>query len=921
MTTERIAMIQRWTGLMAALASTISVLLFAPAASATLLQPGGFAVTTTTSQAGAHPDITTSFSFVADSNGVVSEHQKDVVVDLPPGFVGEPTAVPGCPLATFNSNISTGNESCPAGTQVGTATLTATFVPGNPQSEQVPLYNIVPDAGEVAKFAFSVAASYGIQLVASVRPGDFGVRTTVRNASSLIDLDSVSVTLWGVPADPSHDAQRGEWCFNGGSFCFNGGLSAGANPAPLLTNPTECGGPLTATVHADSWENQARFNADGSPDFSDPTWQTQTSDLPAVTGCDHLSFQPTLSVRPTETQASTPTGLVADLKVPQDNDPNGIATAELRRAVVTLPSGIVLSPSAADGLKACTDAEVGLGSASAPDCSLASKIGTATLLTPALPDPLTGNIYLAGPPGGPITGPPYRIFLTLAGDGVLIKLQGSVVPNPATGQLTTTFDNNPQQPFSELRLEFKGGPRAPLANPRTCGTFAVTSDLEPWSAPDSGPDATPSDSFTIGGCGDPNRFAPSFKAGTISPVAGAFSPFVLSFSRDDSDQELSGLTATLPPGMVAKLAGIPLCSTAAADAGVCPDSSQVGTVETGAGPGSNPFFLRGKAFLTGPYKGAPYGLAVVVPAVAGPFDLGTVVVRQALFIDPTDAHVTVRSDSFPTILKGIPLQLRRVDVTLDRPHFMINPTSCSPMRVAGLLSSTSGRAASVSSRFQVGDCANLRFAPNLRLALTGKGHTRSGTHPALVATLAQGSNQANIRAARVTLPLSLALDPGNSQHVCSFQVAQAVHGGAVGCPAATVVGAATAKTPLLSQPLTGKVYLVQGIRFSHGQAIRTLPTLLVALRGQIALDLRAQTSVDGAKRLVTTFGTLPDAAVSSFKLIINGGPRGLLVITGRGRTICNAPQVALARFDGHSGAVERLSPTMSKPCRRRTRRK
>jgi hypothetical protein len=595
----------------------------------------------------------------------------------------------------------------------------------------------------------------------------------------------------------------------------------------------------------------------------------------------------------------------------------------LNDATVTLPLGVAVSPSSAGGLQACTPDEIQLGSDNQPTCPPASTIGSAIVMTPLLPNPLTGSVHLGcdGAPPTPCVPAPAgphevnlaKLYIVLNGPGLLIKLPGTVTVDTSTGQVTATFANNPPLPFSDFLLTFKGGPRAPLANPASCGTFTTVSDLAPYSAPWSGPDATPSSSFVVTGCGDPGRFAPSFLAGAINPVAGSFSPFVLSFSRSDSDQELSGLSMSLPRGVLARLAGVPLCSDAAANAGACPAGSQVGSVEVGAGPGPDPFFLPGRVYLTGPYEGAPFGLAVVVPAVAGPFDLGTVVVRQAIHIDPATARVTVVSDPFPRILDGIPLRLRRVDVTLDRPGFVVNPTSCDPMRVTGTLVSTQGSRASVSSRFQVGDCAGLGFSPRLRMSLTGRGRTRSGDHPTLTATLTDHGG-ANLRSARVALPLSLALDPNNSQHVCPYAVAQAVHGGPVGCPADTVVGEARAVTPLLDHPLAGRVYLVQGVRFNRQhQAIRTLPSLLVALRGQIALDLRAQSAVDGAGRLVTTFGSIPDAAVSKFTLTINGGPRGILVITGTGESICTAAQTALVRLGAQSGKIQRLRPKLAAP--------
>ena len=541
-----------------------------------------------------------------------------------------------------------------------------------------------------------------------------------------------------------------------------------------------------------------------------------------------------------------------------------------------------------------------------------------------LPNPLRGGVYVAQQANNPFNSL-LAIYVTAEdpASGVLVKLAGHIVADPVTGQLQTTFSNNPQLPFTDFKLDFFGGPHAALATPGSCGTFSTTSSLSPWSATGT---VGSSDPFSIGsGC--VSGFAPSLTAGTQNAQAGAYSPFVLSFSRSDTDQNLSGLAVKLPPGMLARLAGVQECSdtqlaAAAAKAGAqeqanpsCPAGSQVGTVTTGAGPGPSPFFLGGKAYLTGAYKGAPYGLAVVVPAVAGPYDLGTVVVRQALYVDPTTAQVTAVSDPFPTILQGIPLRLRRVDVDLNRPDFTVNPTSCNPMSITGILSSTSGLGATLSPRFQVGGCAALGFSPKLKMALTGKGKTSSGDHPTLTATLTQPFGQANIHAAKVALPLSLALDPNNSQHVCNYDVAQAVHGGAVGCPASTVVGTATAVTPLLDHPLTGKVYLVQGIRFGkNGQRIRTLPSLLLPLRGQIALDLRAQSSVNGAQQLVTTFSTIPDAPVSKFTLNITGGRKGLLVITGRGQTICGSPQVANSQFGAQSGKINTQNDTLATPC-------
>lgn len=840
-----------------------------------------FSVATSTDQAGAHPNLTTVVSFATNSTGDVSGDVKDLTVDLPAGFSGDQAHIPTCSISDF------ANEGCSPATQVGVVTVRfspRTFFHFIPQT--VAVYNLAPNAGTTATLGFTVFG-VGNQGLISIRPTDFGLRTTFHNIGPAFGIASTTLTLWGVPADASHDAARGG--------------PANTNPVAFLSNPTACSGsPLNAQLSADSWEDPSTVASASTP-------------MGPFTGCDELAFNPSLSVQPTQSTPDTPSGFRVDLKVPQVDNAYALSSAGLRDATVTLPQGVVMSPSAADGLAACSDAQVGLGNDNPVACPDGSKIGTTTLTTPDLPDQLNGSLYLAGPDSGAITAPPYHMFLTLAGDGVLIKLKGTITPDPKTGQLTTTFADNPDLPFSDLTLSFKDGPRAPLATPSTCGTFTTTSDLRPWSAPDSGPDPTPSDSFTIAGCGNPDTFAPTFTAGSINTQAGAFSPFTLTFSRTDADQRFSSLTTTLPPGLVAKLAGVPLCSDADASAGTCPASSQVGAVEAASGPGSHPFWLPGKAYLTGPYQSGPYGLAVEIPAVAGPFDLGVVVVRNSIHINPTTAQVSVTSDPFPTIIGGIPIQLRTVNIYMNRPDFMINPTSCAVMAITGSLSSTLGTNAPVSSRFQVGGCAALRFSPTLSMRLTGKGQTMSGKHPTLTATLTQPAGQANISHVKVALPLNFALDPNNSQNVCPYTVARAVTTGPANCPDTTVVGHATAVTPLLSQPLSGPVYLVQGLSFTGGVETHTLPTLLIPLRGQIALDLRAQTSVSHNK-LVTTFPTIPDAAVSKFMLTINGGKKGILVITGRGRSICGKPQVTDANLVAQSGKAESPDIKMTTPC-------
>ena len=844
-------------------------------------------------QAGSHPwEAVTSMTFTARKNGLPTENVKNVVVKLPPGLIGNPTSAPRCEISQLDVGA------CPVDSQIGTLGLT---ILGGSSPMVDPLYNLVPPQGEPAEFGANVLLvnSY---LDISVRTGsDYGLTVTTSHIPTLLPINGITVTLWGVPADPSHDADR--VCPSGASPC-----SSTAPLTPFLTLPTSCTGALTASLTTDSWQHSKNVTA--------------TSQSLGMKGCNREQFNPSFTAQPDTKVADSPMGLDTDLHVPQaPPNPNGLATPDVKKAVVNLPAGVSINPSAANGLKACTQQQFALHNANEPRCPNASKIGYAEIDSPIQSDPLVGSIWLAQQKSNPF-GSLLAIYVATESDGVMIKLAGHIVANPTTGQLTTIFDNNPQLPFSDFKLDFFGGPRAALASPDQCGTETVGTRIEPWA---SGPIATPSTSFTISsGC--VSAFKPSFIAGSENVRAGAFTPFAVSFQRKDTDQEFSGFSVTLPGGLLAKLAGVQLCTSAeiahaASSIGAqekahpsCPAGSQVGRVEVGSGPGPDSEFLPGKVYLTGPYKGAPYGLAVIVPALAGPYDLGTVVVRQALFINTKTAQVTDASDPLPTILKGIPLRVRRVDTILNGKDFTLNPTSCAAKRVKGTIISTDATNAPVSSRFQVGDCGALAFSPKLTVGLSGKGQTRSGDHPTLTTVLTQPAHQANMHSVKVTLPLSMALDPVNSNHVCPYKVAKKVTTGPVPCPKGSLIGSATAVTPLLSEPLTGNVYLVQGIKIVHGHKFRTLPTLLVALRGQIAFDLRGPTSVNKKNELATSFPAIPDAPVSKFDLTIKGGSKGILVITGSHKNICNKPQIAHATLRGQNGKSERPTIHMSTPC-------
>jgi hypothetical protein len=820
-------------------------------------------------QAAGHPyemttriDLNNAFKLQPDGTfgaGTVQD-PKDISVDLPLGFLGSALATPTCTFAQLSSHIQAGEGGCPKDTILGHIFTE----PVNGDSVSGPIYNMAAEHGVAAEFGFVdlLAGSHVLYANVAPTPAGYVLRSTSPDIPQ-VPLTDVIVTLFGNPAVRDN---------------------SGITPVALFTNPSDCSATgLSSSVHMDSWQNPGPFAPGGQPDLTDPRWVSTSSPYPTPTGCNKLQFASTLSLQPDTTVADSPSGVDVDIKVPQSEQPNTLGTPPLKKAVVRLPEGFTVNPGAADGLGACSPAQVALESAAPPDCPDSSKIGSVALTTPLLAGTLEGSIYLASqyqnPFGSLLAG---YIVVEDPTTGTVVKIAGELKTSPSTGQITGVFDNNPQFPFSELKLHFKGGPRGSLATPESCGVFTTTSAFTPWSAPDSGPDANPFDSFTIdSGC--VSGFAPSFSAGTTIAHAGAYTPFVMSLSRSDTDQELSGLSVTLPPGLLAKVAGIQLCSeaqvaaAAANPSGVvekanssCPAASQVASVLAGAGPGPSPLFVSGKAYLTGPYKNGPYGLAVVVPAVAGPFDLGNVVVRAALHIDPTDGHVTAISDPFPTILNnsGIPVRLRRVDVTMDRPSFTFNPTSCAPMAIAATLSSTGGLSRSASSRFEVGGCQELPFKPGFSASTQGKTSKANGA--SLTVKVAQSPGQANIAKVNVQLPLALPSRLTTLQKACTEAQFNA---NPSGCPEGSNVGSATASTPVLNVPLTGPAYLV-----SHGSA--AFPDLEFVLQGEgVKIVLDGKTDI---KKGITysKFETVPDAPISSFQTVLPEGPHSVLAANG-----------------------------------------
>jgi hypothetical protein len=765
------------------------------------------------------------------------------------------------------------------------------------------LYNMVPPPGVPAQFGFALASA-PVTLQASLRDDNYGINITSVNTNSSVPVSYVKATFWGVPADSAHDTYRKTCMVTGQQDGPNGQICTTTSPrAPFTRLPTNCSGsPVALEADVTTYTKPA-----------DPIHATATT--PALTGCESLPFDPEIDVRPTSSTPDSPTGLAVDVSVPQSESPGGLATADLRRARVVLPEGMTVNPGSADGLGACSDAQFRDGQSGPSTCPAASTIGSVSLDTPLLADPVLGSVFVLDQlSDDPASGRLFRLGIELRDDdrGIHVKLPGSVIADPVSGRLSTTFDETPQLPFSRMSLRLKGGPRAPLATPPTCGVKTVTSEMTGWN----GKVAAPSDSFTID-CPGMSGFAPSFEAGAISPTGGAFSPFVVRIERRDREEYLDGVSVEMPKGVLAKLRGVPLCGDAQAASGGCPAGSRVGTATVGAGAGSNPFYLDGPVFLTGPYKGAPYGLSVAVPVVAGPYDLGTVVVRQALFVDRDDAHVTVVSDPLPRVVKGVPVRLRSVNVDVDRPGFTVNPTSCSEKQVVATLRSQQGSVRKVSSRFQVGDCAALAFRPKLAMRLTGRKQRRTGGHPGIRAVLTQARGQAGIGKAEVRLPSSLALDTRRaaSDDLCEWRESLKDE---PNCPAASIIGRARAVSPLLNRPLEGPVYFAKRKRINRfGREISTFPSLVVALRGEVAINLRGNTTVKPGA-LVTTFAEVPDAPISRFELNLAGAKKGILLVTktSRGRKInlCSKRQIAEADIDGQNGRRADQRVAIKTPC-------
>jgi hypothetical protein len=735
---------------------------------------------------------------------------------------------------------------------------------------------------------------------------DYGLDGTTYGIERLVPIYKIVQILWGVPASPVHDPLRDTTGFQceekeilpellEGRYpipCMGGGSGPEPTPSnspllPFMSNPTVCAGPLPTSLDSLSF--------DRGTDHAEALF-------PAVTGCDQLNFNPSLSAKPTSTEADAPSGIDIDLSVPQLQSPTTPSPSQIKATSVTLPPGFTLNPNAADGKTSCTDAEAMIDTRREEQCPEFSKIGTATIDSSALPGPINGFVYL----GEPREGDRYRLILTADGFATHVKLLGSAVPDPQTGQLVTTFPNLPQSPLTRFQMHLFGSERGLLATPDECGTYAVHSTFTPWNSAlpdqratqffdiDSGPTGTPCPT-------SPARFEPGFAAASAGNTAGAHRAFSVVFNREDGDQLLVGAQVTTPPGFSASLKGIPYCPESAIAqlaAGytrsgaeeianpACPKASQIGTVTAGAGAGSRPVYVGGKAYLAGPYKGAPLSLEVVIPAVSGPYDLGTIAVRAAIQVNPVTAQVTTASEPFPQIFGGVPLRTRFLRVDLDRPDFALNPTSCGPLAVNADIMGDAGAVASRSAHYQVANCAILPSEPRLSLELSG-GVKRRG-HPAIDAVLTTKAGEANLKKVVVTLPGGELLDNSHIGTVCTR-----VNFAADACPPGSRLGRVQVTTPLLDEPLRGFAYL--------RSSPHDLPDMALDLEGQI--DVEAAGRIDSVRgRLRTTFESIPDVPLSRIALELDGGSKGLLQ---NSVTLCGARKSATVKTTGQNGVINK----------------
>ncbi|HSZ70606.1 MAG TPA: hypothetical protein VK756_09610 [Solirubrobacteraceae bacterium] len=863
-------------------------------------------------QAAGHPNFgITNFAFKTREVAVDAREPegkvKDVRVDLPPGLAVNPEAVEACPETVIEK------FECPAASQVGEEEAIGTAELGfgglralsikTTVTEHFGVYNVQRKPGEAARFGVEVTSStlalaegltgHKLQSVIyleggiswhseaadsennGVQSGDYHEFFRIQNIPQEPEIVQSKLIFWGVPHE--HEAAAKDDAF--------------------LTMPSSkdaCERPQTTWLHVDSYESPGSFIADPV----ETVLQNKAHTVLTATGCGDLAFEPTLSLTPETSQFDQPDGASVDLHVPQTTtEPSKPNSPDVQTAAVSLPEGMTLNPSAANGLQACSNAQVGLGTDNPLGCPVASKIGTVTVDAPGIPNgSLTGSIYVGAQESQlPESGEEYRVFLVAEAPsyGVGVRLEGRVAANEKTGRLTATFAANPQVTFEDIVLKFNGGARAPLANPLSCGAATPTAAIAPYSGPSPNAKTTVA-GFTVGSgssppCPAPLPFTLSQSTQDHPSTAGALSTFTFNLARADGQQYLSQVRTVLAPGLLGAIPSVTLCQEAQASAGACPVASEIGTATVTAGAGPEPYPFSGHVYLTASYDGAPYGLSIVVPAVAGPFNLGTVRTRARIGVETYTGQVVVTA-AVPTIQGGVPVRLKTLSVAVNRPNFLFNPTDCGVLATNSGLASIFGASQSLATPFQVGECAKLPFKPSLS-AYSGAKTTRANG-ASLEVKIAQGPHEANIREVQLQLPKQLPARQSTLKKAClaaSFEAGSPP--GA--CTSASKVGSATVNTPVLPNALTGDAYLV-----SHGG--EAFPDLDLVLSGDgVKVVLVGHTHISSTGITTSTFETLPDVPISSVVVNLPVGPQSVLSANAN---LCKSPLTAPTTIVAQSGA-------------------
>jgi hypothetical protein len=868
-----------------------------------------YEVATTNSQAGAHPDLTTRLRL---DNPGLPEVAKNVTVNLPEGIFGNPGAIYKCSGALFIVN------ECPPGTQVGWIAIIANYE-GNPNFllGSAPVYNMIPvSEDESARLSFVVPTIHvPVTMPIQVRnDSDLGLKMSVNSISQTLALAQANLNIWGFPASTDHDVERFDQGEPGAPPGCPGSLTpsclkapfptAGLVVRPYLDNPSLCTTePLKISLEVVTYQ--------------DPVPSKATSDYPATTGCENQRFDPVFNIEVTNGVADSPSGLDIQLKANQFLAGTAPSPSTLRSGILTLPQGLSINPDAADGQTACSDTDARFGTLLPGNCPNSSKIGTMEVKTPALQNPLPGSLYI----GEPLPGNQYRAFMIFDGEGIHAKLAADFVPDPVTGQVTMKVEDVPQVPFEEFDLHLFASDRGLVATPTRCGIYEATATMIPWNPTQAAQRSSPNVSIASGPGGKTcpglvRPFTPRLVAGTTIPTAGDFSGFILKLDRDDGDQFLGDLTFRMPPGFTGDLRGISYCPESAIAAAAvnsgraeqanasCPASSAIGTTNVAAGPGEHPFHAVGKMYLSGPFKGAPLSLAAVTPALAGPYDYGVVVVRVALHVDPETAQVFAASDTVPSIIGGVPIRMRSIQVNIDREKFTINPTNCSAFTVDSQGIGDQGTITDFSSYFQVVNCARLPFKPKMTMRqLGGRKNTKRSRNPELQIDLNTRPGDANVKSISVILSSAFEIDQRHLGNICSEKELTEKQ-----CAGRTPIGKASTTTPLLDQPLSGPVYAVSG---SGG-----LPRLAFILNGQVNLVPRADTKTASGGRLQTTVPVVPDAPIGHFRLNVFGGKTGYLINT---RDTCAHTPVAQVAYTGQNDKTRTEAVKIKAACGKKAR--